>query len=223
MDHDCPPARPAALASGGEASADFHLRDITEIDRDFVARHAISALLWDVDGTLMPHHHRLIAPEMEAILASLQGYLPQAILSNCGETRFLELGQIFTGLPVLKGYRVDGRLVIPRLERGRDLWKMDRSTIPRPAGSMETLRKPSGELLELVLDELELEGDQRQLALMVGDQHLTDVAGANLARIRSAKVATIAPTSFPLPIRCFQLFERGLYRIMRGLSSRRSS
>ena len=65
------------------------LRDITEIDRDFVARHAISALLWDVDGTLMPHHHRLIAPELEAILTSLQGYLPQAILSNFGETRLL--------------------------------------------------------------------------------------------------------------------------------------
>jgi predicted HAD superfamily phosphohydrolase YqeG len=194
----------------------FHLCDITALDRAFIAKYAVSAVLWDVDGTLMPHHHRLVAPALEAALAELQGQLPQAILSNCGEARFLELGGIFPDLPVLKGYQVDGRVVVRRLENGRDLWKAEGSTIPRPAGSVAAVKKPSGELIDVALDELRVDVEQRALALMVGDQHFTDIAGANLAGIRSAKVQTIAPESFPLPIRCFHLFERVVYRIAQG-------
>jgi predicted HAD superfamily phosphohydrolase YqeG len=192
----------------------FHLRDVTALDRAFIAKHAVSAVLWDVDGTLMPHHDRLVAPGLAATLAELRGRLPQAILSNCGEARFLELGGIFPDLPILKGYQVEGRIVLRRLESGREVWKAGRSTIPRPAGSMAAVKKPSGELIDVSLDELAVDVALRPFALMVGDQHFTDIAGANLAGIRSVKVQTIGPRSFPLPIRCFHLFERALYRVM---------
>jgi predicted HAD superfamily phosphohydrolase YqeG len=197
----------------------FHLSDINSLDPHFLARHNISALLWDVDGTLMPHHDRLLAPRVDAALSSLRNLVPQAILSNCGEARFQELGEIFS-LPILRGYSVDGSFVVRRLERGRDLWKAGGSPILRPSGFMAALNKPSGQLIGLALDELEVPVEQRPLALMVGDQHFTDVAGANLAGIRSAKVRTMAPRSFPFPLRCLHVCERVIYRAMRGPTTR---
>lgn len=167
----------------------------------------------------MPHHHRLVDPGLGATLAELRGHVPQAILSNCGEARFRELGEIFPNLPILKGYQVEGRLVLRRLESGRELWRAGRSTIPQPGGSVLAVKKPSGELIDSALDELAVDVERRALALMVGDQHCTDIAGANLAGIRSAKVQTIAPGSFPLPIRCFHLFERAVYRLVHGRTS----
>ena len=209
-------AGPRFLRLVAKLQPTFHLRDITALDRAFMAKHAVSAVLWDVDGTLMPHHDRFMAPALEATLAELRGQVPQAILSNCGEARFLELGGIFPDLPVLKGYQSDGRILLRRLERGRDLWKAGLSTIPRPAGSLTAVKKPSGELIGVALDELAVDLERRARALMVGDQHFTDIAGANLAGIRSAKVQTLAPGSFPLAIRCFHLFERTVYRIVHG-------
>jgi predicted HAD superfamily phosphohydrolase YqeG len=212
-------AGPRFLSLLAKLQPTFHLRDITALDRAFIAKHAVSAVLWDVDGTLMPHHHRLVAPGLEATLAELRGHVPQAILSNCGDERFVELGGIFPDLPVLKGYLSEGRILLRRLERGRDLWKAGGSTIPRPAGSITAVKKPSGELIGVALDELAVDVERRALALMVGDQHFTDIAGANLAGIRSAKVQTIAPRSFPVAIRCFQLFERAVYRVIHDHTS----
>ncbi len=111
-------AAPRLLSLLGELKPTFHLQDITFLDRAFLAKHAVSALLWDVDGTLMPYHDRLVAPELEGALAALRGHVPQAILSNCDDTRLLELGAIFEDIPVLKAYAVDGRIVMRRLERG---------------------------------------------------------------------------------------------------------
>ena len=213
-------AGPRLLSLLGELKPTFHLQDITLLDRAFLAKHAVSALLWDVDGTLMPHHDRLVAPELEGALAALRGHVPQAILSNCGDARLLELGEIFGEIPVLKAYATDGRTVMRRLERGQELWKAGGVHVQRPTGTMVAIRKPSAELVRLVLEEIEVEVERRPLALMVGDQHFTDVAGANLAGIRSAKVRTLAPRSFPLPIRCFHLFERSIYRVLHGRPQR---
>jgi hypothetical protein len=44
---------------------------------------------------------------------------------------------------------------------------------------MAAVKKPSGELIGIALDELAVEVERRALALMVGDQHFTDIAGAN--------------------------------------------
>jgi len=209
-------AGPRFLNLLAELKPTFHLPDVTSLDLAFLAKHSVSALLWDVDGTLMPYHDRLVSPELAGALAALRGQVPQAILSNCGDARLLELAAIFDDLPVLKTYAVDGRIVMRRLERGRELWKAGGMHVQRPTGIMAAINKPSAELVRLVLEELEVEAERRPLALMVGDQHLTDVAGANLAGIRSAKVQTIAPRSFPLPIRCFHLFERSMYRVLHG-------
>lgn len=211
-------AGPRLLSLVTKLRPTFHLSDVTSLDPAFVERHNISALLWDVDGTLMPHHDRLLTPQVDAALSSLRQLVPQAILSNCGEARFQELGEIFSGLPILKGYSVDGSVVVRRLERGRDLWKAGGAPILRPSGFMAALNKPSGELIRLALDELDVAVEERPRALMVGDQHFTDVAGANLAGIRSAKVRTIAPRSFPLPIRCLHFCERVIYRAVHRIA-----
>jgi predicted HAD superfamily phosphohydrolase YqeG len=197
----------------------FHLPDVTALDAGFVATHGIAALLWDVDGTLMPHHDMGVATEFQATLRNLETSVPQAILSNCGEDRFHELGRIFPELPVLKAYRAPNRTVVLRvLLRGNEQWSAgagaQRRSITRPAGNLTPLKKPSAELIEFALDQLG--APQRDKVFMVGDQYFTDIAGANLAGIRSVKVPTVAPHSFPFPIRSFQLIERGIYRLLHG-------
>ncbi|KPJ87327.1 MAG: hypothetical protein AMS18_14765 [Gemmatimonas sp. SG8_17] len=72
------------------------------------------------------------------------------------------------------------------------------------------IRKPSGELVQYgmkVLGELD-----PQAVLMVGDQYLTDIASANLAGARSAKVRTFRQDTFPVSIRLSQHLENAIYR-----------
>jgi predicted HAD superfamily phosphohydrolase YqeG len=197
----------------------FHVASAAAVDRRFLAEHGISAVLWDVDGTLMPYHHLEVAPELLPALAALRGHVPQAILSNCGEERLLELGRVFEDLPVLKAYRADGgALVVRHLEGGRERWSTGtgaaRADVARPVGRLVPLKKPSAELVGLALDRLDVAAPAQ--ALMVGDQYFTDVAGANLAGIRSAKVETHAPATFPVVLRAFQGVERALYRLLHG-------
>ena len=195
----------------------FHLPDVTALDSGFVAAHQIAALLWDVDGTLMPHHHMVVAPEFEATLRNLEARVPQAILSNCGEVRFHELGGIFPALPVLKAYRtVDRTTVLRVLLQGNEQWSAgaaaQRRPIAKPTEALTPLKKPSAELIEFALDQLG--APPRERVFMVGDQYFTDIAGANLAGIGSIKVPTFQPKSFPFPVRSFQLFERAVYRLV---------
>jgi len=49
---------------------------------------------------------------------------------------------------------------------------------------------------------------------MVGDQDFTDVAGANLAGIRSVKVRTVRPDSFPIAVRSLHIRERFIFRVL---------
>jgi predicted HAD superfamily phosphohydrolase YqeG len=56
----------------------------------------------------------------------------------------------------------------------------------------------------------------------VGDQYLTDIAGANLAGIRSIKVPTIGRRSFPLPVRFLQWSEELLFRTVSSIPPRRA-
>jgi predicted HAD superfamily phosphohydrolase YqeG len=192
----------------GKLHPTFHLPDVTAVDRPFLEKHGVTAVLWDVDGTLMAHHALEVALHLRPAFESLD--LPQAILSNCGEERFVELGTIFPALPVLKAYRSAGGVVALRsLHRGEERWSTDR----RPEGRLLPLKKPSDALIELALDRLQVA--PRERALMVGDQYFTDIAGANLAGIRSAKVPTLLPASFPWPIRSFQIAERAVYRLVR--------
>jgi predicted HAD superfamily phosphohydrolase YqeG len=49
---------------------------------------------------------------------------------------------------------------------------------------------------------------------MVGDQYFTDIAGANLAGIRSIKVPTVGRAQFPFVVRWFQRLETALSVIL---------
>ena len=149
----------------------FHLPDITAVDEGFVEVHKVAALLWDVDGTLMPHHDMNVAIEFQATLKNLEARIPQAILSNCGEARFHELGRIFPELPVLKAYKAgNGRVLLRVLERGVERWTESagkvRQGVEKPSEPLTPLKKPSAELIEFALDQLG--APPRERTFMVG-------------------------------------------------------
>jgi FMN phosphatase YigB (HAD superfamily) len=70
---------------------------------------------------------------------------------------------------------------------------------------MEALRKPDARIMRFAVEQL---GVPAEAVLMVGDQYWTDVAGAGLAGLRSAKVPTAGQSTFPPAIRAFQRIER---------------
>jgi len=189
------------------------LPDIAAIDPELLGSLGIQAVIWDVDGTLMPRHGREVAeafrePFLRLVTAS---ELRHIILSNADEARWRELGLIFPEIPVFRGYLTPDGLVGRTLLGGKDSWgaaEVRRYSMKES----RALRKPSVELIELALGRLG--HPPRASVLMVGDQYLTDIAGANLAGIRSLKVSTYAPRSFPVPVRILQFFERICYRIV---------
>ena len=194
----------------------LHLPDIRAIDEKFIADHRIAALIWDVDGTLMAHHNMCVAEVFQSTLTRIaqRSDISQIILSNCGESRFAELGRIFPEIPVIKAYRKTGNEIVLRtLFRGSEKWSDDGAGTDRTTGEgLQPLKKPSGELIELAL--AEAGSPPRDQVYMVGDQYFTDIAGANLAGIRSIKVPTLERGSFPFAVRSFQRIESALYRVL---------
>ena len=209
-------AAPRVLELARHLKPTVHISSITAVNEAFVSTHAVSAILWDVDGTLMPHHDRVVASEVKAVLAAVGRRVRQAIVSNCDEERLSELGGLFPDLPVFQGYHLEtGKIALRRLHEGRDQWSVaevaGRLPLPSPPPRARPVRKPSADLIKGVVDWL---GADRDRVFMVGDQYFTDIAGANLAGIRSVKVDTLSPASFPLPIRALQRLERAVYRVL---------
>ena len=205
-------ALPEAFKLWGRLQPTFRMADLRSIDAAFLDRHGIRAILWDVDGTLMGHHaHQVAVMFVEAFdrLLKVPG-LQNALLSNCDETRFLELGRLFPDLAVLRGYTTPSGRVRRRLQHGEDRWS-DAAAATLDPQHRRKIAKPSEALIDCALEELGL-SDRSQL-LMVGDQYFTDIAGANLAGIRSVKVATHRRDSFPPALRAFQRFEQLLYTL----------
>ncbi len=199
----------------------YHLASVAALDLPFVRKNDVGALLWDVDGTLMPHHARGVAPELRPAVETLFAApgLRHAIVSNCQEERFAELGGIFPELPIVLGYETaDGPAY--RIRRGgEEAWRgPGAARAEAEPGPLSPIRKPSAELVRAAIEELGL-SDRPQRVLMVGDQYFTDIASANLAGIRSAKVPTLARDSFPLPVRWSQRLEALLYRLKYGRPS----
>lgn len=199
---------PVAFRIARKLAPTYELAGVTEIDEHFLESHAIRGLIWDVDGTLTPYHAPAPTPEVLRHLERLDRlpWLRQVILSNCGEERYAELGEIFPGLEILKVYESAGGRVFRRLLRGQEIWE-------GAAGSqhLRPLRKPSAALVEYAVRRLEVEAAE---AAMVGDQYWTDVAGANLAGVRSVKVPQLEPGSFPAIMRAFQRLESVLRRLV---------
>jgi predicted HAD superfamily phosphohydrolase YqeG len=104
---------------------------------------------------------------------------------------------------------VAGTVIGRRLVGPEDSWTADQLDHHLARGAM-TLRKPNADLVRLAIGEL---GCPAEAVVMVGDQYLTDVAGANLAGVRSVKLPNPAPRSFPWSIRFTQHLEKLLFRL----------
>ncbi len=190
----------------------LHLPDLRAIDAALLAEHGIRGLIWDIDGTVMPNHAAAVHAEFAAAFGALVEHpaLRHVILSNSGERRFAELGTIFPQLPILRAYRTKRGPRFRRLQGGVDHW----SGADGEVSGADVIKKPDAILIELALRELGV--TDRDQVLMIGDQYFTDIAGANLGGVRSAKVDTLARETFTLPIRMFQRTEALLFRLLHG-------
>lgn len=193
----------------------LHLDSVAALEPAVLQSLGISAVIWDVDGTLMRRHGTSVAPELADAFARLcsDHSLRHAILSNCSEQRFVDLATIFPAIPILRVYGGEFGLVVRRRLGGDERWTDDGGNVTQ-VRTGRLLRKPSVAMVRIALAEL---GCALPLtALMVGDQYLTDVAPANIAGARTVKVRTIDPHSFPATVRVFQWAERVLYRFSPG-------
>lgn len=193
----------------------WHAESIAELTPAFFEHHHLRGAIWDVDGVLTSHHGRELAPSVAPAFWKLVGtpYLRHVILSNSPTSRFAQLGRLFPEIPILRLYRLNAAVVPHRLHRGESSLSPDDVDSLSSAGAV-VLRKPSSALVEFALQELQCAASE---ALMIGDQHTTDVAGARMALVRALKVATIAPESFPLTVRSAQRLERMVYAFRYGL------
>ncbi len=225
-----PPADPPALpAAGGDWLRTVaqelgrvplllrHMRPSLELDAIDHLEPAtllalgVRALVWDVDGTLMHRGDSTVAPGPQHALTRLLAHpaFKHVILSNCGEARFLQLAEMFPGIPLLRVYRARYRHLYRRRLGGADHWTAGEPT-PGELEGARALKKPSPELMRFALREL---GTPPAHVAVIGDQRLTDVACASLAGARSVKVPTVGRESFPFPVRVLQRTEEALYRV----------
>lgn len=194
----------------------WHLRSIADLDSAFLGRHGIHGLIWDVDGTLTANRGRIadrVAESFEALLAN--DTLRHVVLSNADEARYRELGSIFPTVPIIRGYRDGDALFYRHLVGIKETWSPG---APISLDGAVAIRKPSA---ELVHEAVRVLGVDAHAAVMVGDQYLTDIAGANMAGIRSVKLRTFARGTFPLPVQVAQVLETAVHRLLHG-SARRS-
>jgi len=184
---------------------------VAEIDAAFLEQNQIRAVLWDVDGTLMSYHGKDVDPEFPHIGAMFRdGPAHHAILSNCDEARFDKLGRMFPEVPLLRGYAAPRESVFRFRLHEIDTHTPEDIEHLIAAGGRQ-IRKPSGDLVEYGMEVLKV--TDPQAVLVVGDQYLTDIASANLAGTRSAKVRTFRRDTFPRSIRASQRLENLLYRV----------
>ena len=189
----------------------WQLASLDALDQGFVAAQGIEGLIWDVDGTLTGDRCAALEPVAERPFRALLslGGVRHVILSNASESRYRQLAELFPEVPVLRAYRHGGEVLYRRRRLDRDSWIPDDGAA-RVARGARAIRKPSAILVEYAVREL---GCRREAVVMIGDQYLTDVAGANLAGVRSVKLPTLAPASFSRTARAAQGVERLLYRL----------
>lgn len=198
----------------GEMRPTWHLESLAQVDAAFVKQHGIHGIIWDVDGTLTGDRRKKLHPQAEpgfqALLAT-RG-LKHCVLSNAGEERFVELGSILPDIPILRAYRNDGEMLYRRRLGAFDSWT-PQEVERRIADGAAVLRKPNGDLVKYAVKELDL---KRGDVVMIGDQYMTDIAGANMGGVRSIKVPTLAPDTFRTSVRISQRIELGIYAVVYG-------
>lgn len=189
----------------------FHLDSADEVNAEFLSRQEIRAVLWDVDGTIMSYHGSDVDPAFPRLRHLFaNGPARHAILSNCDERRFDELAAIFPEIPIVRGYAAASGPVFRQKWRGEDTHTPKQVAALLSDGARQ-IRKPAGQLVRYGMELLGI--DDPHAVLMVGDQYLTDVASANLAVARSAKVPTFRRDTFPLSIRISQRLEWLVYAL----------
>ena len=191
----------------------FQLPNPSAIDTSFLRENGIEGLIWDVDGTLTHYHDTQVPPRLREAFGVLLGTpgLRHVVLSNCAEWRFRELGRVFPQIPILRMYTTRaGAFIYRELVDQRDRWDPPAQKENRIAA--RHVRKPHADLVEYAVRFLDL---PKSRVVMVGDQYLTDIAGANLAGIRSIKIPTMGREGFPVAPRTLQRLETLLYHVMR--------
>ena len=200
---------PRLLSVARHMRPTWHLPALAAVDAAFVRTHGIRGIIWDVDGVLTGDRRPRLEAEAEGpfrALVAMPG-LAHVVLSNAGEERYRQLGEMFPEVPILRGYTLRTETLLRRLHRGRDSWTADELEARLAAGA-RVIRKPSAALVDYAGREL---GCERAVVVMVGDQYLTDVAGANLGGVRSIKLPTLARATFRPEVRFSQWLEAVLY------------
>lgn len=195
----------------------WHVPGLSAVTPAFLREQVIRGVVWDVDGTLTGDRQPALAPESDTPFRALAGdpALRHVVLSNAGEERYRQLGTIFPGMPILRAYTLGPEILYRRLQGTDDTWTAE-ELARRVAAGARVIRKPSAELVVYALRELGCAQDE---AVMIGDQYLTDVAGANLGGVRSIKLPTLARETFRPVVRFSQVLERGLYTVLYGGAS----
>ena len=192
----------------------WHMTSLSQLDAAFVKEHGITACIWDIDGTLTGDRQKKIDKRAEPAFSALMGMkgLKHVVLSNAGEERYVQLGSIFPEVPILRAYRMDGKILYRRRLGAYDTWTPQEVEHKLTQGAA-VIRKPSGDLVKYALEEL---GVTKQEVVMIGDQYMTDVAGANMGGVRSIKLPTLARETFRTSVRISQRLELGIYAMLYG-------
>ena len=211
---------PRLVSLIGRMPPTWQVRSLAEVTPAFLRAQDVRGLIWDVDGTLTGDGRRDLLPEaaapFQALLADPD--VRHVILSNASEQRFSQLGEMFPDIPLLRGYVHGSATLFRKLHRGVESGTADQLAV-RLADGAYVIRKPSAELIRYAVSEL---GCEKERVVMVGDQYLTDVAGANLGGIRSIKLPTLAPESFRRSVRLGQIAENVIFAFVHGRRQRRN-
>lgn len=192
----------------------WHLSGLAAVTPSFLEREGIQAMIWDVDGTLTRDRGPGVEPSQAGPFNALMAdqRLKHVVLSNASEERFTQLGTLFPMLTILRGYTL-GEQVLYRRRRGQDdTWSPEELERQLAAGAA-SIRKPNAVLVDYAVKEL---GVPKDHVVMIGDQYLTDVAGANLGGVRSIKLPTIARETFRTSVRLSQRLELMIYAVLYG-------
>ena len=192
----------------------WHLSSLSAVTPEFLAGQGIKAMIWDVDGTLTRDRGPGIEPSQEPPFRALMAApgLKHVVLSNASEERFSQLGTLFPMLTILRAYRLGEQVLYRKRHGAADTWSPEELERQLAAGAA-VIRKPSAALVDYAVREL---GVTRQEVVMIGDQYLTDVAGANLGAVRSIKLPTFARETFRFSVRLSQRIELMLYALLYG-------
>ena len=191
----------------------WQLRSLAALDGPFLEANGIRGLIWDVDGVLAADRGPLIPEAAQTFRALLaRAGLKHVVLSNASEERFRQLGDIFPTVPLVRGYLLGKSVLYRRRLGAADSWS-EAELEQRLGEGARMIRKPSAELVDYAIQEL---GCRKDEAVMVGDQYFTDVAGANLAGVRSIKLPTRAKETFRVSVRISHALESAIYALLYG-------